>query len=107
MRQRALYPPQNRVYAQGGPNLASLLSAQWRLRLGRQNGGRLIKPLTMIKRSLPTGFSLICQTDRMTAGGAAWGFFGESLNERTMTEHALLRGRKIMSERSMLSSFCN
>jgi hypothetical protein len=48
--------------------------------------------LTMIKRSLPTGFSLICQTDRMPAGGAAWGFFGESLNERTMTGHALPRG---------------
>jgi hypothetical protein len=74
-----------------GPNLASLLSAQWRLRHGRQNGGRLIKPLTMIKRSLPTGFSLICQTDRIPAGGAAWGFFGESLNEQTVTEHALPR----------------
>jgi len=84
-----------------GPNLASLLSAQWRLRRGRQNGGRLIKPLTMIKRSLPTRFSLICQTDRMPAGGAAWGFFGESLNERATTEHALPRGRKIMSERSL------
>ena len=58
-----------------GPNLASLLSTQWR-------HGRLVKPLTMIKGSLPTRFSLICQTDRMSAGGAAWGFFGESLNQR-------------------------
>jgi hypothetical protein len=90
-----------------GPNLASLLSAQWRLRHGRQNGGGLIKPLTMIKRSLPTGFSLICQSDRMPAGGAAWGFFGESLNERTVTEHAPPRAPMVMSERFMLSAFCN
>jgi hypothetical protein len=87
-----------------GPNLASLLSAQWRYRHGRQNGAGLIKPLTMIKRSLPTGFSLICQTDRIPAGGAAWGFFGESLNERAMTAHALPRVPKIMSERSTLST---
>jgi hypothetical protein len=61
----------------------------------------------MIKRSLPTGFSLICQTDRMPAGGAAWGFFGESLNDQTMTEPALLREPQIMFERSMLSAPCN
>jgi hypothetical protein len=37
----------------------------------------------MIKGSLPTGFSLICQTDRMPAGGEAWGFLGSPLtNER-------------------------
>jgi hypothetical protein len=41
---RAGYPQQNRPY-QLGPNLASLLSAQWRLRRGRQNGGRLIQPV--------------------------------------------------------------
>src|SRR5690348_10127390 len=63
--------------------------------------GRLIKPLTMIKRSLPTGFPLICQTDRMPAGGAAWGFFGESLNERIIDRHALWREPRVMSERSL------
>jgi hypothetical protein len=29
------------------------------------------KPLTMIKGTLPTWFSLICQDDRMGFGGAA------------------------------------
>jgi hypothetical protein len=65
-------------------------------------GGTLIKPLTMIKRSLPTRFSLICQIDRMPAGGVAWGFFGGSLNERTVTEHALPREPKTVSKRFML-----
>jgi hypothetical protein len=73
---RPFYPQQNRGYAQARPQPGLIVvrtmahaprSAKW---------GRLIKPLTMIKRSLPTGFSLICQTDRMPAGGAAWGFFG-------------------------------
>ena len=50
---------------------------------------------------------LICKTDRIPAGGAAWGFFGESLNERKVTEHALWRGPRIISERPMLSTPCN
>jgi hypothetical protein len=53
--------------------------------------GSLIQPLTMIKGSLPSGFSLICQTDRMPAGGAAWGFLGSPVNERTMTGRAVAR----------------
>jgi hypothetical protein len=61
-----------------GPKAAALLSAQWRLRSGWARWARAINPLTMIKRSLPVRFPLICQTDRMPAGGAAWGFFGES-----------------------------
>src|SRR5205823_801972 len=58
-----------------GPTVAALLSAQWRLRSGWARWARAINPLTMIKRSLPARFPLICQTDRMPAGGAAWGFF--------------------------------
>src|SRR6516164_3874732 len=65
--------------ARRGPNLASLLSAQCHLRHGRQSA--VGSTLTMIRRSLLTGFSLIFQTDRMPAGSVAWGLFGESLNE--------------------------
>src|SRR5215469_13472698 len=82
MRQRGRYRQQTAATPRRGPNLASLLSAQWRLRHGRRNGDRLIQPLTMIKRSLPSGFSLICQTDRIPAGAAAWGFLGSPVNER-------------------------